>query len=77
MTADQFRNRPMTVTTKTRCDECNALRDDPDVKLREFSAGIWARPQYSVRLTSCGACFEAEKIRARAEAEEKLPAVIC
>ena len=77
MTPEQFRNRPLKVTTKTYCDECNALREDPDVKARAFSTGVWEKPQYSVKLTCCFACFEAAKIRARTAAETKLPVVIC
>lgn len=66
---EQWRNRPMKVTTSTRCDECGELKQDPAVQRRKYESSYCEMPKYSARATCCTPCFEAVKARAKAEAQ--------
>ena len=67
---EQWRNRPMKVTTSTRCDECGELKQDPAVQLRKYESGYYEQPKYTARSTCCAPCFEAVKALAKAEAQQ-------
>lgn len=61
--AEQWRNRPLSVTALTRCDFCGNLRQDPDVTVREYGA---------MKMRSCSRCYAAA---VRKEDEETLRAI--
>lgn len=60
LTLDQFRSRPMTVHTLTRCDSCETLRDDVQSR-----SNYWPK----VQATTCAGCFT----RLVAEAQGLIP----
>lgn len=66
---EAWNSRPVSVTVFTRCDECGELKQDPAVQKREYEAGYYVRPKFSVKATCCAPCFEVVKARAKAEAE--------
>jgi hypothetical protein len=56
MNLEQFRSRPLVVTVKELCPNCQTLKEG--VKLREHKPYHYATPW---TLKSCEPCFEAEK----------------
>ena len=67
---EKWRNRPTTVRTLTRCDECGELKRDPAVQLRKYESGYYEKLEYSAKSTCCVPCFEVVKARAKAEAQQ-------
>jgi hypothetical protein len=51
MTLTEFRSRPLTTRTYSFCDECEQLREDPDVRER---VSYWP---IAAKYTCCAACF--------------------
>jgi hypothetical protein len=56
MNLDQFRSRPLVVTVKELCPNCQTLKEG--VQKRGYRAPGSAKPW---TLLSCESCFEAEK----------------
>jgi hypothetical protein len=69
---DLWNARVPSVTTQEHCDSCGQLREG--VEKREHSQ-YW--PSFSISLKSCAPCFEAAKVKARAEAQESYSGVVC
>jgi len=67
---EKWRNRPVSVRTLTRCDECGELKQDPAVQSRKYESNYYEQPKYTAKATCCEPCFEVVKARAKAEAQQ-------
>jgi hypothetical protein len=69
---EAWRARPMEVRVLELCGHCDTLKEG--VAKHEHKS-YW--PSYQVSMTSCPACFELAKSKARDEANGKLAGVVC